>query len=92
MVSDEPLIANNVTIDNNNNKKIWIWPMQTVRYASPAKSDRCICICCTGLDPALTYNTDLHTESSNFCSEHWWKILQLNMLKPRENTVKLPKQ
>ncbi len=28
--------------------------MQTVMYASPSKSDRCIGICCTGLDPALT--------------------------------------
>ncbi len=27
--------------------------MQTVRYASPSKSDRCIGICCTGLDPPL---------------------------------------
>ncbi len=27
--------------------------MQTVVYASPSKSDRCIGICCTGLDPAL---------------------------------------
>ena len=27
--------------------------MQTVMYASPLKYDRCIGICCTGLDPAL---------------------------------------
>ena len=39
---------------DNNDKKIRIWPMQTVMYASPLKSDRCIGICCTGLDLALS--------------------------------------
>ena len=34
--------------------------MQTVRYASLSKSDRCIGICCTGLDPALTCIEHLH--------------------------------